>query len=390
MAKSSMSREEFENLTDDEIMKMEVAPDFGAAAEEEESEPADVEEDSGDTGEEATAEATDEDDSEEGSDDVADEDVDAAAEKRSQQKAAKKPDETQVEGTEPKEPTATKETESAIDYQSEYQKIMAPFKANGRTVELKSPDEAIRLMQMGANYTKKLQALQPNLKLLQMLENNGVLDEGKLSYLIDLDKKDPKAIQKLLRDSGVDPMDIDTSVDPEYSPGRHQVSDEEMTFKSTLEEVSSDPVGKEMIIHINQNWDEESKKALWKDPNILRIVTEQKESGIYKQISDEIEQRRMLGTIPAKQPFINTYYAVGQDMQANGKLLKVQPNPSGSNQGSRVIGSRTAQKKTVQNSDKARAASGVKSSPKKVRQDYNPLSMSDEEFEKSAELARRL
>ena len=61
-----------------------------------------------------------------------------------------------------------------------YNKIMAPFKANGKMIELRSPEEAVSLMQMGANYTRKMQELQPHRKTLLMLQDNNLLDAEKL------------------------------------------------------------------------------------------------------------------------------------------------------------------------------------------------------------------
>ena len=43
------------------------------------------------------------------------------------------------------------------NYEEFYNQIMTPFKANGKMISLKTPDEAIKLMQMGANYTRKIQ-----------------------------------------------------------------------------------------------------------------------------------------------------------------------------------------------------------------------------------------
>ena len=263
---------------------------------------------------------------------------------------------------------------------------MAPFKANGKEVKLENPDDVIRLMQMGANYTKKLQALQPRLQMLKMLENNNLLDEGKLSYLIDLDKKNPQAIQKLLKDSGVDPMDIDTTAEPSYQPGNHKVSDAEFNFSSTLEEVASDPAGKDLILTINQTWDKSSKDELWKDPNILRVLTEQKQNGIYAKITTELERQRMLGTL-GTEPFLKAYYRIGNSMQQSGLLGTSAPAQQEQRQ---VVETRTVAKSTVTNGDKARAASPTRTAPKQVVADFNPLSMSDEEFEKSGELAKRL
>jgi hypothetical protein len=49
----------------------------------------------------------------------------------------------------------------------------------------------------------------------------------------------------------------------------------------------------------------------------------------------------------------------------------------------RVVKTSTAKRNAVSNSDKVKAASTPKSTPaKKAKEDFNPLSMTDEEFEK--------
>ena len=82
-----------------------------------------------------------------------------------------------------------------------FDKVTAPFKANGRQMQIEDADDVIRLMQMGANYNKKMAGLKPALKMVKMLERNKLLDEDRLNFLIDLDKKDPTAIAKFLKDS---------------------------------------------------------------------------------------------------------------------------------------------------------------------------------------------
>lgn len=296
------------------------------------------------------------------------------------------------------ETASTEEAVPEIDYKAEYERIMAPFKAAGKIVQMKSPDDVIQLMQMGAHYTKKMQALQPNLKLLRMLENNELLDEGKLSYLIDLNRKDPAAIQKLVRESGLDPLDIDTSVEPDYQPGDHRVSDAEIMFKNTLDEVASDPAGKELIITINNTWDNASKDALWDDPNILRVLNAQKNNGIFDQITAEIERRKILGYL-GNVSFLDAYKSVGEELQAQGAL--VPRNASGSaaapigrgqaQQTRRVVETRPAQqRKKNSNTKRARATSPTRTAPKKAVEDFNPLALSDEEFMKRLEMANKL
>ena len=65
---------------------------------------------------------------------------------------------------------AADDGEETPQVDEDYKRILQPFKANGTEVQVRSVDEAIQLMQMGANYTKKMQALQPNLKVLKTLE----------------------------------------------------------------------------------------------------------------------------------------------------------------------------------------------------------------------------
>jgi len=300
------------------------------------------------------------------------------------------------------DPAGSKPDEAAaptvvVNYQEAYDKIMAPFRANGKEIKLDNPDDVVRLMQMGANYTQKLQALQPNLKILKMLENNQLLDEGKLGYLIDLDKKNPAAIKQIIKDSGIDPMEVDTREDTGYIAGNHQISDAEMAFTSTVEELARDTEGKNLIVSINKNWDQSSKDLLWEDPSILRVLTEQRKSGIYDQITAEVDRRKVLGTIQNVN-FLTAYQSVGQDLHQKG-LLKVNAQPSAkvapaASQTARVVDQGTAARKpsgSVINSDKARAASVTKAAAtKQVKQDFNPLAMSDEDFEKSTDLARRL
>ena len=386
MSTKTLTQEEFANLSDDEILNMTEMPqvlEAEAPAPEEE-----VEEVSGSTPEEDVDAAP--------ADAAADTDVladdDTALETGSE--------ETRPEaGVDPKS-EAQPETEAqpakeavtpaaTIDYEAEYKRIMAPFKASGKEIKLESVDEVIRLMQMGADYTKKLQALHPKLRMLKMMENNGLLDEGKLSYLIDLDKKNPQAIQKLIKESGVDPLDIDASAEPNYKPENYRVSDEEVRFQSVLDEIMLDPVGQKAVLTINKTWDVPSQQALGKDPDILRAITEHMQNGIYDTISAELDRRRMLGVIRPEIPFINAYLAVGKDLDERGVLTPQKP--AAVQQPSRVVETRPAPRKTVVNNDKARAASPVSSTPKKPGlQDYNPLSMSDEEFEKNQELLKRL
>lgn len=276
-----------------------------------------------------------------------------------------------------------------VDYEAFYKQMTAPFKANGKTIQMHTPDEVLQLMRMGANYTQKMQTLAPQRKILMMLENNGLLDESRLSYLIDLDKKNPEAVKKLIKDSGIDPLTIDTTVEPAYRAGSHGISDDEFGFRNVLDELTSTEEGKKTVQRINTDWDQASKELLWKDPAVMTTIHQQVENGIYELISTEVDRQKTLGAIAPTVPFIHAYKAVGDVMQRQGAFNAIaatakQP-PTSSTQLAQVkqpLAVKAATPKPqVTNSSQAAAASQQRATPKPAAgTPINPLAMSDEDF----------
>lgn len=277
-----------------------------------------------------------------------------------------------------------------FDYKAGYEALMAPFKANGKMVQVRNPEEAIALMQQGANFTRKMQELAPHRKLIQMLQNNDLLDEGQLSFAIDLVKKNPEAIKKLVKDSGIDPMDIDINAEVKYKEGNHRVSDAEVRFNAELGDLKSTPEGNATLGVIHQTWDDASKQALFENAGLMDTIHKQRESGIYARIVDEIEHLKTLGKIDATVPFIQAYKAVGDHLMANGGFddLKAQKTvtapeakPAAVAQAAAPVATRVAAPKpTVANGAQASAASPSRNAPRKAEALVNLLGMSDEDF----------
>jgi hypothetical protein len=293
-----------------------------------------------------------------------------------------KPEAGSEPGKEKAASTEGKETEAKpVDYKQFHDEIMKPFKANGKMIELRTPEEAIQLMKMGANYTRKMQDLQPHRKVLLMLENNGLLDEGKLSYLIDLDKKDPTAIAKLVKEAKIDPMDIDVNADTAYREGNHLVSDEEASFRNALDEISSSDSGKATLHVINSTWDQASKELLWKQPGVMSLINVQRETGIYDRIVTEIERRKTLGQLPQQQSFLQSYKEVGDALVASGAFADIVQQEQAPTAKPAPVATRTvAPKPQVKNGEKVSAAAPTRSSPRPVKPLINPLAMSDDDF----------
>jgi hypothetical protein len=315
---------------------------------------------------------------------VDDEDTEADIEKAGvAKKPVEKPAGEQTKndaGSDVVKPEKTAEIK-AVDYEGFFKQVMAPFKANGREIKLTTPDEAIRLMQMGAGYGRKLQDLQPALKTLRMLEKNDLLDETKLSFLIDINKKNPEAIKKLIAESGIDPLDFDNQDNVSYTPTNHSVSDKEMAFQTTLKDVESSRGGTETIRLVNQTWDQESKAALWDQPEILKVMQSQRENGIYDQIVAEIDRQKLLGDISSNTPFLQAYQSAGDKLFPKATIQN-RPGDTPPNQ---VIATRTAAPKAqVQNGSKAAAAASTKTTTqRKAGVTINPLDMADDDFLKT-------
>ena len=337
-----------EDLTDDELLAVESpVPNKQEAASEETAEDTDA------AGKEA----------EQSQDDVS---GDAAALSDVQEQGEGSAAEADSEGeTAASPPNDEDAPDNGVNYKNAYNKIMAPFKANGREFKVENPDEAVRLMQMGANYTKKMQSLAPNLKLMRMLDNNQLLTEDKIAYLIDLSQSKPAAVSKLLKDGNIDPMEIDTDDAAKYQAGDYSISDKEMSFHDILEDVTSTKAGKETVQHIDTVWDKASKATVFDDPTILSIINEQRSNGIYDKIATEVDRQKTLGTIPNTTPFIEAYKIAGDKLQAQGAFGSPEPDTGGSVEntepGPKVLETRTGSRKpTVTNGEKAKAASSVK------------------------------
>lgn len=286
----------------------------------------------------------------------------------------------------------TKAEEKPVDYEGFFKQVMAPFKANGREFTLKSPEEAIRLMQMGAGYGRKLQNLQPALKTLKMLEKADLLDEKKLSFLIDINNKNPDAIKKLIADSGIDPLELNIGDNVSYTPKDHSVSDKEMGLSGAMTDLQEQEGGQETLVAINREWDQESKALLWDQPQLLSIFHEQRVNGIYAQVTAEIDRQKVLGKIPHNTPFIEAYKIAGDYLTQTNGFKNVAPQASirtqsGAAPQTQVIATRAAAPKAqVQNNDKAAAAASTKTNPaSKATTKVNPLEMADDDFIKAFE-----
>ena len=268
----------------------------------------------------------------------------------------------------------------AIDYEGAYKRIMSPFKASKRMMQVDSVDDAIKLMQMGADYSSKMKAIKPNLRVVSMLEKEGLLDEAKLNNLIDLSKKNPAAITKLIKESGIDPLDIDTDTDDEYKPNDYRVSDTEFNVNQALDDIKDSPSFDRTLNILAKEWDGESKKLISENPSIISIINDHVYNGVYDKVQSIIDSERAVGRLQV--PDVIAYRQVAEFLQHRGDVVPegyVAPPPVEAS----VPKTKAKTDEAVKQKRKA-AASTKKTTSKKTSAEPDYLKMTDDEFMKMA------
>ena len=152
------------------------------------------------------------------------------------------------------------------DWKAEYEELMAPFKASKRTVQVKSKGDARRLMQMGFDYTRKMEEMKPHLRVLKTLEHNDFLDLEKINFAIDLMKGNSEAVKKFLKDRSIDPIELDLEGDVDYKPTDHSVSDGQLALDSVLDSIRDTDSFVRVANVITKEWDKASQNTLMDNP----------------------------------------------------------------------------------------------------------------------------
>lgn len=286
------------------------------------------------------------------------------------------------------EDTSSTETTDA-DFAAIGKQIMSEFKANGSTMKMKSAEDAIRLMQMGANYHKKMAGLKPSLKTLKLLENNGLLEQDKLNFLIDLNQRKPEAIAKLLKDGEVDPMDINVDDGADYKPSNRVVNDKEMILDEVLDSISSSAHYDRTLTVLGDEWDTASRGMIAEQPEVIRTINNHMENGIFDQVVEAMNYERSMGKLVGVSDF-DAYQQIGAYMNEN-KLFKSSTvaAPVANQQNNQEPASQAnndSEQAQRKNRKKAASSSRQRQAPKGKKENYNPLAMSDEEFLKLDDL----
>ena len=374
-----LSDAEFLEKDPDELLAQETVSDIEKKPAEQEIESSDqTDEDKVVTSEEEVSEAPEQTEVEPTQDEVSqpDEDTQTEPEKSNDSETTESLDTSKENSTDTE--GDTQET-TEFNYESAYKKVSEPFKANGVEMQVTDPDDIVRLMQMGANYQKKMSQLKPHLKIVKMLEKNELLNESKLHNLIDLSKKDPKAIAKLIEESDVDPLDINKDVPTDYTPNDYTVTDKEYNLDAVLDEIKDTETFTRTINTLTKEWDQDSRIVISNYPEIISVINDHMSSGVFDRVNARLQQEKTLGKLSGVSD-IDAYKRISEQMYKEG-LLGVNKNQqqSQSSKPSEV----SSNEANADRNKKRKAVAPVKqTASKKAPKEEDFLGLSDDEFMK--------
>lgn len=289
-------------------------------------------------------------------------------------------DDTETESEEDDSESESESSETEVT-NKDLEALFEPFKANGKMIKVESVEEARTLMQKGANYNKKMAALKPAFKVAKMLENNELLDEDTVSYLIDLQNGNPDALRKLIKDKGIDLDSLESDEDPKYAPTtKHKVTDAELALDDVLAQVRETDTYEATMNLVGKEWDESSKGKLVQNPSMILKLNEHMGNGVYQQIADEMARQDALGQLTGLSD-LDAYFKVGNDLMAAGKFGSPTQENSQTQEPEKVV-EPVKKKANEQRKSQRKAAAATKAKKPVKEPEVNPFDLSDEDFEK--------
>jgi len=169
----------------------------------------------------------------------------------------------------------------------------APLKVSGKYIPINSMEELYTLASGGAAVTQKLQAISGHKKAIAIMENQG-LSEVDLSLLAEIKRGSKDALASLIKESGIDSMDITDEISDGYNPGRFIPDDRQLSLQEVQKEISVD---KEYALTqnlVNNFLDPKSQEMVVERPELIRGLHEDIKSGAYDYYSGHAQKLKLM------------------------------------------------------------------------------------------------
>ncbi len=284
---------------------------------------------------------------------------------------------SQGDGDIEKEPEDTNEpeegddtSEAEVDYKKFYEEATADYKANGKIMPgIREPKDLITALQMASNYAQKTAALKPGLKRVKMLKD---VSDDQLNEMLDFNARNPDVIKKAMKDAELDPLDIDIDEEMDYTPTDHSIPDSQMEFEEIVGKIENTPEFQTTSKVVTEDWDDASRDAMYDNPKLIVGLNEEIKMGRFGEVSALMDQARTLGKDNGLND-LELYQSIVTQLTSNGW----KPKP---------IYQDEHQKQAESNNPELiaqRQQAGIQPRKKaNTNKQYDPVTMSDEEFMK--------
>lgn len=199
--------------------------------------------------------------------------------------------------------------------------IGTPIKANGHEIVFDDPAKVIQAVQMGVNYTKRMQELKPYQGALKALKDANVLqDEKKLVQLLDIAKGSKNAFIAFAKENDIDLDSLDTEDNVEYTPESSIPSEQEMNINDVVDEIKSAGLYEDLSKNLGIDFiDEGSKEAFASNPKLLQAIATDINKGIYSKVMSKVSMDKLLGD---SRPTIDIYIEKFSELEKSSSSVE--------------------------------------------------------------------
>ena len=170
---------------------------------------------------------------------------------------------------------------------------LRPLKMDGKEIPVKSLDELYALASAGGKFTQKMQAISKYKKAYMIMDKQGLSDED-ISLLAEAKSGNKDAIATLIKQAGIDPLELDDGPSENYRPGAFVPSDVAVQIEEVQREISADPEYAVTSNIVNNVLDEKSQDMLVQNPNLIRGIHEDIKSGAFQHVMAEAEKLKLM------------------------------------------------------------------------------------------------
>ena len=233
----------------------------------------------------------------------------------------------------PAEPSLEGQTDTTELSAEEFRDLLTkPFKASGREVVFKDPQDILRLMQQGFDYQKKMAGFKPQKRIIKTLEQHGLLDEAKLNQLIELSQGKPEAVAQFLKDRNIDTFELPDVEEKPHQYGNYMVNEQQVEFEKKVNELRGTQYGNAVLNFVNSLPDQDFT-TVFNNQRILDDLAFHAQSGLLDDALNQLAADRAVGKVPSDMTPLDAYNAISGYLyqQNQAKYNPNQPRVVGNN-----------------------------------------------------------